>query len=84
MPKRNSNSPHRSFHLTYREETIDDYEAPSVFSLIGETFHYIFSNKKIFFGLIGIVLIITILFVGLLGEDSLNVIRTTITSSSDS
>jgi len=77
-----SRSPHRSFRRTYREEIADDFEAPNVFTLAGETFALIFRNWRLFGGLLLLAVLASTLFVGLLSQSSLDAARSAIESNS--
>lgn len=81
MQKKNSKSPHRSFHRTYREEILDNFEAPSLTSLAGETFSIIFKNWKIFGSIILLLTFFMVLLVGLLSESNISEMKSTIESS---
>lgn len=84
MQKQSSKNllPLKSFHRSYREDYVDDFEAPGLFSLVGKTFSIIFKNWKLFFGLLFIIAVLAILLVGLFSQDSLNSVRETILNSS--
>lgn len=86
MPKTSSKqtrNPHKSFRRTYSEEICDDYEMPGVMQLVADTFRCIFRDWKIYGGLILLTMVVTILFVGLLSEDSMNLVREAIKNNSD-
>lgn len=87
MPKQSSKKEnlelHRSFRRTLREEIKDDYEAPGVMNLVAESFRYIFRDWRIFGLLVLLAMAVTVLFVGLLSQESMNVVKEAIQNNAD-
>jgi len=81
MPKQPSKAPqtkptkrpskiHKTFRRSYREDYKRDLEIPGVFAHIVKTFQVIFQNWKIFVPLMVIAVILNLLFVGLMSEET--------------
>ncbi|MBQ2660033.1 hypothetical protein IJF86_01240 [Candidatus Saccharibacteria bacterium] len=85
MPKPSSKKnilPFKSFRRSYKGEYEDDFEAPGLFAHALKTFGFIFKNWKLFGGLLLVVIVAVTLFIGLLNQDSINSVKTTIENSS--
>lgn len=61
---------HKSFRRSYREDYVRDLEVPGILYHIFAAFKIIFKNWKIFLPLLILVVCLSILFVGLMSEDS--------------
>ena len=61
---------HKSFRRSYREDYVRDLEVPGILYHIFATFKIFFKNWKIFLPLLILVVCLSILFVGLMSEDS--------------
>ena len=61
---------HRSFRRSYREDYKRDLEVPGIMHHLFATFRIIFKNWKLFLPFLIILVLMNILFVGLLSEDT--------------
>ena len=66
---------HKSFKRSYREDYLRKTELPGLMSHAHATFKVIFSNWKIFLPLILLVVILNIILVGLMSEESYNTFK---------
>lgn len=69
---------HRSFKRSYREDYKRDLEVPGMMYHILNSFRLIFKNWKIFVPLLIVMVVASILFVGLMSEDTYAEIQTVI------
>ena len=63
-------TPHKSFRRTYREDYKRDLEIPGVFAHVAKSFELIFKNWKIFLPLMLIAVVLGVLFIGLMSEET--------------
>ena len=61
---------HKSFRRSYREDYVRDLEVPGIMYHIFATFKIIFKNWKLFLPLLILVVLLSVLFVGLMSEDT--------------
>ena len=61
---------HKSFKRSYREDYHRDLEVPSIRAHIFETFKLIFKNWKLFGGLLLLTVILNVVLVGIMSEDT--------------
>lgn len=84
MPRKNKaekrSSVFKSFRRTYREEYVDDFQPPRLFTHAVKTFKIIFKNWKLFGGLLLVSIIFGALFVGLMSQKNVASIREAVDS----
>lgn len=68
--KANRIQPHKSFHRSYREDYVRDLKVSGLIHHAASTFRMIFSHWRTFLPLLLLVVIIDILFVGLMSEET--------------
>ncbi|MBP5204793.1 hypothetical protein J6Z37_00630 [Candidatus Saccharibacteria bacterium] len=61
---------HRSFRRSYREDYIRPFEGPGLLSHAVKTFQVIFKNWRLFLPLVLVIIVLNILLVGLMNEDT--------------
>lgn len=61
---------HKSFRRSYREDYVRDLEVPGIMYHIFATFKIIFKNWKLFLPLLILVMLLSIVFVGLMSEET--------------
>lgn len=81
--KRDRHNPHRSFKRSYREDYARGLQAPGLVAHAMSTLKIIFKNKKLFFGFLMIVVLMNVLFVGLMSEDTYQTVQDSIDESSE-
>lgn len=62
--------PHTSFRRSYREDYVRELKVPGLMSHAMKTFQIIFKNWKLFGGLMLIITLFVIVFVGIMSEDT--------------
>ncbi|MCL2038324.1 hypothetical protein FWG86_00210 [Candidatus Saccharibacteria bacterium] len=69
-------SPHKTFRKTSRHATrADKFDKPAeYFSIIRQTFRLVFSRKRLFFGIILVLMVASILATGFIGDERYNTI----------
>ena len=74
---------HKSFKRSYREDYIRETNVPGLMAHALETFKIIFKNWKLFLPLIILIVIMNVLFVGLMSEESYNVFQDAIEETNE-
>jgi hypothetical protein len=77
-----SRRPHRSFHLTRRRDYVRSLELPGYIAFTHYVNKTLWSNKKLFFGLACIYLILLTILVGLGSQDTYNTLTDTLQQTS--
>lgn len=76
--------PHRSFRKTLKRDYNRPTKLPGYVSFTKEVFRTIFKNKKIFIGLLIVMVIADIVLVGLMSEDTYSSLSNTLTETGES
>lgn len=81
--KRNRHNPHRNFKRSYREDYVRGLQAPGLVAHATSTLKILFKNWKIFGGLLIIIVVMNMLFVGLMSESTYQTVQDAIDESSE-
>ena len=79
--KMQNNNPHRSFRRSYKEDYVNNFEAPGLLSHAAFTLKTLFKNWRLFLPLALLAVLFNILLVGLMNEDTFVTFQNTLTET---